>query len=71
MPMNTSFIKLYITVAVLSFASGCTSEQLYNTGQAWQNGNCEKIADQDVRKRCLDAGTSYDDYKRQTEDRSK
>jgi hypothetical protein len=69
--MNTPFIKLYIAVAISALVSGCTSEQLYNTGQAWQQGNCEKIADQDVRKRCLDADTSYDAYKRQTEDRRK
>lgn len=48
--------------------AGCSSEQGYRTGQAWQQNQCNQIADQAERSRCLSrASTSYDDYKRQTE----
>jgi hypothetical protein len=48
-------------------AFGCTTEQAYNTGQAWQRKQCNKIADQSERDRCMsETGASYEDYKRDT-----
>ena len=46
----------------------CSSQQLYGTGQAWQRQECNKIADAQERGRCnASAGTSYDEYKRQSD----
>jgi hypothetical protein len=56
---------LFITPHLL----GCSSQQLYNTGQAWQRNECSKIADAQERNRCMaSTNTSYEDYKRQTEE---
>jgi hypothetical protein len=57
-----------LVVFVGSTAPGCTSQQLYGTGQAWQRNECQKIPDAQERDRCLSsANTSYEDYKRQSE----
>lgn len=57
-----------IAVSTL-LVSGCTSQQLYATGQGWQRNECNKLLDQSERERCMrQADTSYDDYKRQTSD---
>jgi hypothetical protein len=68
--LTTSFNLLSTAIVFTLLGSGCTSEQIYNTGQTWQNIQCEKIADQDVRKRCLESNTNtnYDTYQRQTQE---
>jgi hypothetical protein len=46
---------------------GCSSQQLYGAGQAWQRNECFKMADQQERSRCLSsASTSYEQYKRES-----
>lgn len=53
---------------IASVAPGCTSQQLYGAGQAWQRNECQKIPDAQERSRCLSsASTSYEDYRRQSE----
>lgn len=48
--------------------AGCSTEQAYYSGQAWQRNECNRIPDQSERERCLSRlGTSYDEYKRQSE----
>lgn len=47
---------------------GCSSQQAYSTGQAWQRQECSKIMDSQERSRCMaSANASYEDYRRQTE----
>jgi hypothetical protein len=56
--------------ALLSLTSllGCSSQQLYGAGQAWQQQECNKIMDAQERGRCMaSANTSYEEYKRQSE----
>ena len=49
------------------FASGCTAQQAYETGQAWQRNKCDRIVDFEERRRCLEAAdVPYDSYRRQT-----
>lgn len=55
-------------MSVFTLASGCTSNQVYQSGQNWQRLECQKIQDLSDRNKCLsDASTSYEDYKRKSE----
>jgi hypothetical protein len=60
---------VFSAVAVSALAlPGCTSEQLYATGQGWQRNECNKLIDGQERQRCLNqANTSYETYERQRE----
>jgi hypothetical protein len=52
----------------IAAASGCTSQQMYSTGQEWQRNECNRIIDNLERSRCLEkVNTHYEDYKRQRE----
>lgn len=58
------------TLLLLAVAGlpGCSTQQAYGGGQAWQRQECNKLMDADQRSRCMaSANTSYDDYKRQAE----
>lgn len=63
--------KLLFSLAALAGIAplqGCSSQQAYGAGQAWQRTECNKINDSQERSRCLSStNTSYDDYKRQAE----
>lgn len=58
---------LAAALAVVSaITSGCSTQQLYGTGQAWQRNECQRSVDQDERERCLkNANTSYESYQKQ------
>jgi len=67
---NLQRLQRFILVAVLSAVSiltpGCSTQQLYGTGQAWQRNECQRLVDQYERERCLtNANTSYDTYQKQ------
>ncbi len=52
--------------------TGCTTQQAYITGQEWQRNQCNQMIDNAERNRCLEQmNTSYEDYKRQTEELKK
>jgi hypothetical protein len=59
-------IKLVSALAVAVLAiTGCSSEQVYNSGKAWRLSECDRIADARERARCRkEAGRSYDEYER-------
>ena len=64
--MNRRILPLVLLGAVA--LSGCSSSLLYNTGQAWQRDQCQRIQDFQERSRCLaKAGMTQDEYQRQTE----
>ena len=47
---------------------GCSSEQVYNSGQAWRRSTCEQMADREQRARCQqEADRSYDSYKKESD----
>jgi len=49
---------------------GCSAEQAYHSGQAWQQNQCNGIADKAEYDRCMSrAEMSYESYKRETEKR--
>lgn len=56
-------------VAAATLTSACSSRQAYDSGQAWQRNECNRIADAQERQRCMNsASTSYDSYQRQRQD---
>ncbi|CUS33339.1 conserved exported hypothetical protein [Candidatus Nitrospira nitrificans] len=61
---------IFISFLMLGTAAlaGCSSKQLYKTGQAWQENECFRIDDMQVRNRCLsNSSISYEQYKRDIE----
>lgn len=59
--------KLICLLAVLGLCAGCTSRQLYATGQAYQRNQCQQLPDPSERRKCLGkTDTSYDEYQRET-----
>lgn len=58
---------ILVNLIVFSALYGCTSEQIYSTGQNWQRNECNKLADSQDRERCIkQTSTSYDTYQRET-----
>ncbi|MDP2064988.1 MAG: hypothetical protein Q8K38_03360 [Burkholderiaceae bacterium] len=62
-------LRALITATALASAlAGCSMQQLYGTGQAWQRSECNKIIDTQERNRCAaSTQTSYEDYRRQSD----
>lgn len=49
--------------------AGCSAQQAYYSAQGYAHNQCERMLDQGARERCLaNAGTSYDEYRRQSAD---
>src|SRR6185295_14549592 len=70
MPSRVRFSLLALFVALS--LSGCTAEQVYGSGQAWQQNQCGQIPDKVEYDRCMSkASATYDSYKRQTEPEQK
>jgi hypothetical protein len=58
-----ALLVLPLTVAL----GGCSSQQFYGVGQAWQRTECYKVSDHQERSRCLaSASTSYEQYQRES-----
>lgn len=58
---------LCIIVISMSLICGCTAQDIYGGGQAWQREQCYTMPDQNESKECLGkTNTSYDDYKYKT-----
>ncbi len=55
--------------AIVALATlGCSSQQLYGVGQAWQRQECNRVQDAQERQRCMQStATSFDEYRRQAE----
>ena len=52
----------------LAGLAACSAPQVWQTGQAWQQNQCQRVVDADERSRCLkDASGSYEDYRREAE----
>jgi hypothetical protein len=61
-------IVFWLFALSMAALTGCSSKQLYQTGQAWQENQCFRIDDIQVRNRCLsNASISYEQYKRDSE----
>lgn len=63
--MKPAFIPTLLVLAA-AVLWGCSSQQLYGSGQAWQRIECNRMPDAEQRKRCLDSSAlSFDEYQRQ------
>lgn len=64
--ITTRFISGGLLAALaLSGLAGCSTQQGYGAGQAWQRNECYKIAQLNDRQRCLQqVDRSYDDYQK-------
>lgn len=52
---------LFLAPALL--AAACSTQTLYDTGQAWQRQECQKLQDRDERVRCeKSTARSFEDY---------
>lgn len=66
--MNSRILTAAIATAALAVATGCTTQQLYSTGQSWQRNQCTRLMDHQERERCMaNAGASYETYKKQSD----
>lgn len=66
--MRAFFIAVPTLVLLAAVLPGCSSEQVYNTSQAWRRSTCDQMADREQRTRCLqEADRSYDGFKKETD----
>lgn len=64
-----SHTRLLATATLLALLTACSAQQGFNATQAWKRNQCAKIVDAQERIRCLrEADTSYDSYKKQTDE---
>jgi hypothetical protein len=57
-----------LCILVVVGGAGCSSQQLYGGGHAWQQQECSKLMDAQERNRCMaSAKRSYDEYKREAD----
>ena len=56
--MPPLLFRAFPTIAMVALAiavlDGCTSEQAYSGGQAWQRNECNRLPDSMERTRCLE-----------------
>lgn len=51
--------------ALALLLAGCSSQQLYGAGQAWQRNECQRIQNAEERSRCMQStARSYDEYQK-------
>jgi len=61
-------VFIFMPLLVALYLSACTEEQANGTAQAWQRNQCNKLPDKAEFDRCMSGtNTTYESYKRQTE----
>jgi hypothetical protein len=70
-PLNRLVTLTCVAIVITSVLSGCSAQQLYDTGQAWQQNQCNQtMVNEHEREGCLNkTNMPYEDYKQQTEDK--
>lgn len=62
-PVITCFV-----IGATSMLTGCSSQQVYYTGQAWQRNECYQVVNRSEQTRCLSENeTRFEDYEQQIE----
>jgi hypothetical protein len=58
-------MRLAMIALLMAAASGCTSQQLYDSAAGWRENECMKILDTPRRERCMkEAQQPYEEYKK-------
>lgn len=66
--MPSPIARTLVVILLGTSLAACTAEGGYYSAQAWQRNECNRIPDASERERCLSRlGTSYDQYKRESE----
>jgi hypothetical protein len=61
-------VLILINCMATTAMSACTTEQIYNSGQAWQQNQCGRYQNKADYDRCMSsAAPNYDTYKREVE----
>lgn len=56
-----------LAVILSSVLAGCSSQQMYASGQGYQRNQCERLPDMAERQRCLEkSNMSYEEYRKET-----
>ena len=56
-------MKTLLTLTLGLCLAGCSSQQLYATGQGWQKQECQQVLESEQRLRCEhSAATPYERY---------
>lgn len=63
-PIPTRFSALPALLAAMA-AAGCSSQQLYNAGQTWQQNECRKLPLPEQQGCLKSTAMSFDEYQRQ------
>ncbi|AMV71911.1 hypothetical protein JCM30471_34280 [Desulfuromonas carbonis] len=62
------YFALLFGILLLFGLGGCSSRQLYESGQSWQRNQCNQIFDALERSRCLEStSSSFEEYRRESE----
>lgn len=69
MMMNQRLIPApALILALAALLPGCSAQQVYGSGQAWQRNECNRLPGADERRRCLESNSrSYEDYRRESQ----
>lgn len=61
-------LGLVLLLPALLALGGCSTGQVYNAAQAWQQQRCSRVADLEARRRCMaPSAASHEDYRREAE----
>jgi len=64
--MITNSNKLLNAILIVLFQTGCSAQQVFATGEAYQRERCLRILDNLQRKHCMSQiSTDYLEYERQ------
>ncbi len=62
--LNVGGVGLCVAVLV----GACSSQQIYDSGQAWQRNECQKLNDKAERDHCLASNKdTYETYRKKSE----
>lgn len=59
--------RLLYAMLIILFQAGCSAQQMFATGQAYQQNQCLRILDKLQRDYCMSQiSIGYEEYKRET-----
>jgi len=66
--VRNSSTAMAIGLGAALLLTACSSQQIYDSGQAWQRNECQKLGDKAERDRCLASNQdSFETYRKKSE----